>query len=1690
MPFGPYKDFKDCVRKISKKKKAPEDAKSYCGWLQNKIEGGDEILSEIFQNYKEWDVDLQDTVSSYYRFETILMPNLSDDFINKEKAEAALEGKNVWKNDDDAIVLDDHRWLHMWANTLKSGNKLFITRQQLRKLHDKLVDELARRKIRSGIDHKSPMNVAAFELGGELETFLKHRQAFLLDPEFINIVGSAVTGADPQNLNVMIKSSKKEYAHHLEEHGPEQLKGVTEFTLDDSEPYGPYIPAFELWAIPVKAPKPKDAKYTIHPMAPIPPASPSKALNDPQKLGEGSYFVFSPTGMRAMAHRKENEIIAFNEKMAEITLPEDVKASLLSVEKPKTFILDGFISGGVYYLIDMPWWGESEHARQTAEQRRTFLSKIPQTKALQRAPMLYFSNREEAVDYLQGENGPFFLVPGGTQYPPDGNSEWSLFSRKLDLSESGSSALIWKKMSSDYKVNALVVAIDAENGRYLGAVGPITPPPGSGVESTPVDFTNYGAYVRHGDRVFTILGLTNATDQKAELGDVIEVSVEKIYKMDELAYMWDDPTPLKASTGGPDTVETVETIRQSSLKQERELSWDVVGGDFKVKGGRRAEAYLVNARYGFHSPLACCYAPWVAVPDVVNNQLAWNYLKNDDSVYQQLKDLGIGEIIGTKTERELMVKMIDHGINFRIASGVELISDMRVKSMKLDLSVPTQTSVDILELKDFYDSIRPAFRAEAMKLSCGGAVPLKVKKLAASAYGIYPQGKQSFVLQAHVQGLNVHADFRATVNKKQAVGWTLNLGKSLLKPMLNRTPAQYLKGLDLSLSLEEVSKKLEGTKLMTALEKKANSLSLGELKTLIEEVWEFEDQVLTQRTPTSPEWLSYEDLVPAGATGSQKELTGRLVVMDRGEVEFGAQKSHHHEYFITGEKLGRRKLTLRRTPTQQGWGMKESYAWFTFLGAADDPPYVISSNALAHDWIPPKGVSALPQFVEAQIPANLRYWKANNVKSVRNRLVSSMGKELTLKLTAPLQFSAAGKSLLIHDGDTVYDAFDFEDGGGFAVRKTNATIPRSPTDFGAVRVMEDNNNRIRLHLSGEKLIGEYILIKDENKWIFQKTELPPILMAQGYEQSGIIRCGTDQIEIKQQEGLLIITGPAIKPGEVIPMDGKPTYFTSEGIGRFWPSMARQPVVVLHGDLKGDVVGFVNKNWYDKKTGWGWAEAVIWHPLAMELILGGKLSSFSIEVLPETIWDAEHQHDHVIGGSCVGLSVVPKGACPTCVPVDARMGEVRDLDGKVYKFGMSMKEYLIEQYYKMGKSTTEISETEGIPRSTLESWMNRIGLNRRSLKEARRLRQRKELGSGRVTITALGTGSFLELEGDDAQIEEALAGGKSRRNMAATLLSVGNERLLVNTPKGILGMLATKYAVPRYVVVENMQTAADLHQLRSIKSTVFATAEQWAYLRANYKEITGENAKFEDLYSFERRTLPQNQKVQVGSYVIEAVDVGFKIGVGGQTLLHASSAETLPDPTLLEGVDLYIGNGSDMIHMGKQLAVVVKAGVQKTFFTKIGHVGLTHDDLNIELQQLAPNTEALFDGAEVALGGDSPVAHFSEEQAVGILEGEVEVVLRDKPYTEYSKQTIMFGTPEKVMGLYVEGYPEEMSKEDVRQLRHGLSSKEFNALPDELWVYKPRVLKRFDPGRELSTKVDTAGPYVYDEALSLPTTLIE
>jgi len=151
-----------------------------------------------------------------------------------------------------------------------------------------------------------------------------------------------------------------------------------------------------------------------------------------------------------------------------------------------------------------------------------------------------------------------------------------------------------------------------------------------------------------------------------------------------------------------------------------------------------------------------------------------------------------------------------------------------------------------------------------------------------------------------------------------------------------------------------------------------------------------------------------EGEVPPGTVGATAELKGRFIIIDKGEVEYGAQKIYYQEWFKHG-KLLNGKFNLRLLPRSKEWAKagREHMVWMMFRSKDGELPYVLSRGAKT-GWMPPKGISALPRKIREQIPEEFRYWEKDNPKKVRDELVKAIkSKEITIEFAR----ESAGKLL-------------------------------------------------------------------------------------------------------------------------------------------------------------------------------------------------------------------------------------------------------------------------------------------------------------------------------------------------------------------------------------------------------------------------------------------------------------------------------------------------------------------------------------------------------------------------------------------------------------------------------------------------------------------------------------------------------
>ena len=135
--------------------------------------------------------------------------------------------------------------------------------------------------------------------------------------------------------------------------------------------------------------------------------------------------------------------------------------------------------------------------------------------------------------------------------------------------------------------------------------------------------------------------------------------------------------------------------------------------------------------------------------------------------------------------------------------------------------------------------------------------------------------------------------------------------------------------------------------------------------------------------------------------------------------------------------------------------------------------------------------------------------------------------------------------------------------------------------------------------------------------------------------------------------------------------------------------------------------------------------------------------------------------------------------------------------------------------------------------------------------------------------------------------------------------------------------------------------------------------------------------------------------------------------------------------------------------------------------------------------MAPNAQALIDGAEIGLGGAAPGARHPTPIAEDLLEGKRIMMVRVKPYSEYAKQAIYLLSEDEVLGLYVEGYPEgphdaAKVKTEMRD-EHGMSDEEWQTQigdAEKVWIYKPRIIEKADSAKKYDPPKNET-PFIHD-----------
>jgi len=275
-------------------------------------------------------------------------------------------------------------------------------------------------------------------------------------------------------------------------------------------------------------------------------------------------------------------------------------------------------------------------------------------------------------------------------------------------------------------------------------------------------------------------------------------------------------------------------------------------------------------------------------------------------------------------------------------------------------------------------------------------------------------------------------DLRCEISKDTLVGWTINLIKSVLPEAIlefsneqefmealkdkgilkGRGWGEFLKEViedetmklkdDLSAALDDKYKQRLSEKMKDVPYEKVESWIKPYRERLKKFFSDPNNKAVCEKKADEPhEWIDVKGRVEPGEVGATRNMPGFFVPIDSGRVEFLAQKSYMHEYWFHGEVFNG-KFIVRLLASRPEWKKSGGrQVWMMWRTKDDDLPYVLKKRAVDLKWMPPDGVSALPEHMRKHVPYGLEYWRYSGEKArqLRDEL-SSLVRKGKIKLVA------------------------------------------------------------------------------------------------------------------------------------------------------------------------------------------------------------------------------------------------------------------------------------------------------------------------------------------------------------------------------------------------------------------------------------------------------------------------------------------------------------------------------------------------------------------------------------------------------------------------------------------------------------------------------------------------------------------
>lgn len=294
---------------------------------------------------------------------------------------------------------------------------------------------------------------------------------------------------------------------------------------------------------------------------------------------------------------------------------------------------------------------------------------------------------------------------------------------------------------------------------------------------------------------------------------------------------------------------------------------------------------------------------------------------------------------------------------------------------------------------------------------------------AASESAPSEDGKYRFVVHHHYRGKSCHADLRFEGGANNTLfDWVLNdqVPGSVKEPVVTLAMAKKQDGENGAFKIDWSTGEW-ATRPKTGTDKLVRAEIVAELQPSHPHAWLTVEGRTKDPVPGKP--------IPIGGTS---QFPGVFNIVDKGQIEYGAQRSDMHEYFLHGKALNYRiffrkldmvsKAENTILPPSEGQGAVSASTWVCIY-PDEQTPYVLNSDTVKKGWIPEAGRSALPAAIRSQIPDQFRYWtKGEKAREVRDALVAAMDKgEVKIDFSKPF---ASSKSTSLSTAAKSEDEFE------------------------------------------------------------------------------------------------------------------------------------------------------------------------------------------------------------------------------------------------------------------------------------------------------------------------------------------------------------------------------------------------------------------------------------------------------------------------------------------------------------------------------------------------------------------------------------------------------------------------------------------------------------------------------------------